>query len=97
MRVFLLVKDFDWFGKTIPKGTKYIQNDNDHYNCYSEGNWIPWLDLTFHTLHSSWSKDYFTEIEPTSKYDLFCEFLKSKEAELDSMKDWEKSILRGKL
>jgi len=64
MIAYILIKDFDWFGRIIPKGTMYIQSkyDCDRYRCMSDGNWIPWMDLTFHTLRSERSEEYFVKI-----------------------------------
>jgi hypothetical protein len=74
MKSYVLIKDFDWFGKVIPKGTIYIQkeHDIDSYRCISEGNHIPWMDLTFHTLRASWSKEYFVEINTLLSKETFC-------------------------
>lgn len=58
---YRLVTDFNWFGKTIPEGTRYIQSvhDQDRYNCMVDGNWVPWMDLTFHTIKAPWACEYF--------------------------------------
>lgn len=61
---YILTKDFNWFGKTIPKGTLYVQynGDKDKYRCVSEGNEKPHFDLTFYTLNAPWASEYFAKV-----------------------------------
>ena len=62
MIMYELKKDFNWFGKIIPKGTLYIQmeSDPDRYECRSEGNIKPAYNLTFHTVKNN--EEYFKKV-----------------------------------
>ncbi len=56
MEAYVLLKDFNWFGKTIPAGSIYRQytNDKDGFRCFSaNGNECPHWDLTFMTVRNN--------------------------------------------
>ena len=54
---FELQKDIDWFGQTIPKGTVYVQCNDDHYTPIIGGNICPHQSLSFYTIKNN--KEYF--------------------------------------
>jgi len=63
MEVYVLLKDFDWFGKTIPKGSIYRQylNTTDNYGCHTtKGLKCPHWDLTFMTVRNN--PEWFFEL-----------------------------------
>lgn len=67
---YRLKKDFNWFGKTIPKGTKYVQYEStkDMFRCYTpDGLECPHLDLTFHTVVNNIK--YFKKMEHAVEID----------------------------
>ncbi|MGD1894004.1 MAG: hypothetical protein ACFB15_25835 [Cyclobacteriaceae bacterium] len=54
--VYVLLHPFNWFGRTIPKGTLYveIENDRDRYSCYCpDGTHCPHWNLTFMTVRGN--------------------------------------------
>jgi hypothetical protein len=63
MRAFILLKDFNFFGKIIPKGTVYTMFPYDHdvYICNTpNGDICPHWNLTFMTVINN--DEYFLEI-----------------------------------
>jgi hypothetical protein len=67
METYVLLKDFDWFGKKIAKGAIYRQyiSNADMYACYTtEGMKCPHNDLTFMTVRAN--KDWFLELNQTA-------------------------------
>jgi hypothetical protein len=61
MIIYELQQDFNWFGKTIPTGTLYVQmkSNPDRYECRSEGNIKPEYNLSSHTVSDN--EEYFKE------------------------------------
>jgi hypothetical protein len=56
MESYVLLKDFNWFGKTIPSGTIYKQykSTKDKFRCFdANGNECPHWDLTFMTVRAN--------------------------------------------
>lgn len=62
MIIYELQQDFNWFGKTIPKGTLYVQMESnpDRYECRSEGNIKSKYNLSSHTVSDN--GEYFKEV-----------------------------------
>ncbi len=53
---YVLLKDFDWFGTAILRGTIYKQykSNKDKFRCFdTSGNECPHLDLTFMTIRAN--------------------------------------------
>ena len=56
MEAYILLKDFNWFGKTIPSGSIYKQYSTtlDKFRCFSaNGDECPHWDLTFMTVRNN--------------------------------------------
>ena len=67
MKAYVLIKDFNWFGKTIQSGTIYRQHNStkDKFRCFMpNGNECPHWDLTFMTVKNN--SEYFIELTEKS-------------------------------
>lgn len=56
MEIYILKKDFDWFGQTISSRTIYKQykSTKDRFRCFdTNGNECPHWDLTFMTVRNN--------------------------------------------
>ncbi len=56
MEAYVLLKDFNWFGKAIPAGTIYKQcpTTKDRFMCFStNGFYSTHCDLTFMTVRNN--------------------------------------------
>jgi hypothetical protein len=61
LRDWVLQKDMDFFGRTIPKGTIYKQVNSDYYHPIVNGNRCPSLQVDFYIVKNN--PDYFQPYE----------------------------------
>jgi len=60
MKEFVLLKDMDWFGKSIPSGTIYRQVNDDYYHPIVNSARCPSMQVDFYTVLNN--PQYFLEI-----------------------------------
>lgn len=66
-KAFTLIKDAEFFGRIIKKGTVYLQceKDKDFYTCITpDASIVPFLNLSFMVV--KWNPEYFVELSLNS-------------------------------
>lgn len=61
---YILQKDFNWFGKVIPAGTKYVQHGADYWWPVIDGAHVPAMQVNFMTVrcNQEWFKGQPIEV-----------------------------------
>lgn len=58
---WVLLKEINWFGRTVPSGTIYKQVNADHYHPIIKGARCPSLSIDFYTVKNN--KEYFLQLQ----------------------------------
>lgn len=70
---YILQKDFNWFGKTIPAGTRYVQHGADYWWPEINDAHVPAMQVTFTTIMNNpvYFKEETTAVYKVEQHDTF--------------------------